>query len=124
MDNIGARLYLLGSDYIYSGSERDRKDEVTSLGGTILGELTCNGSNDVKEAVRAIKAGHPSVIINSITGTPTPYYSMSCSAQVSLQIRCRCYRLASPSSRCKECAINMGPRPSSVTCAPGAISKA
>ena len=70
MDKVGLRVYLVGSDYIYSRViNAIIKDEVSGLGGTVLGEAYLPlGGNDVKQAVHAIQAARPSFIINSITG--------------------------------------------------------
>ena len=71
VDHIGPRLYLMGSDYIYSRTAHLMiRDAVNATGGTIVGETFLPlGATDAKAAVQSIQAAHPSVIINTMVGS-------------------------------------------------------
>ena len=70
MDNIGKRIFLVGSDYIFprTANEIVRK-QVEALGGQIVGEhYRLLGSKDFTGVIDAIKSCKPDVIINTING--------------------------------------------------------
>ncbi|WP_237741512.1 urea ABC transporter substrate-binding protein [Anabaena sp. PCC 7108] len=69
-DNLGKRFFLVGSDYIFPRTANAIiKDQVTALGGKILGEeYIILGSNNVEIAVQRILKTQPDVILNTING--------------------------------------------------------
>lgn len=69
--NLGKRFFLVGSDYIYPRTANAIiKKLVTLLGGEIAHELYIPlGSDQVDEAIAAIKETSPTVILNTINGS-------------------------------------------------------
>ena len=70
LENIGERVYLIGSDYIFPrAANMIIKDQLKSRGITPLGETYIPlGSNDVTEALREIAELEPDVVVNTING--------------------------------------------------------
>jgi urea transport system substrate-binding protein len=70
MDNLGARFYLVGSDYVFPrAANAIIRDQVVSLGGQIVGEeYLLLGSTDAAGAAGRIAAAAPDVILNTING--------------------------------------------------------
>jgi len=70
LDNLGNSFYLVGSDYVFPRTANEIiKDQVTSLGGKIVGEdYILLGSTDVKAIVQKIVKAKPTVILNTING--------------------------------------------------------
>ncbi|MCP4783844.1 MAG: urea ABC transporter substrate-binding protein [Fuerstiella sp.] len=70
MDNLGSRVFLVGSDYVFPRTANAIvKDQVVALRGRIVGEeYILLGSSDVHGAVQAIKQAKPDVILNTING--------------------------------------------------------
>lgn len=70
MDNIGKRLFLVGSDYVFPRTANAIiKAQVHSLRGEIVGEeYILLGSKDVDDVVRKIIETRPDVIMNTING--------------------------------------------------------
>jgi len=69
-DHLGRRFFLVGSDYVFPRTANAIiRDQVTALQGEIAGEVYIPlGSTAVDEAVQAILANRPAVILNSING--------------------------------------------------------
>ncbi len=70
LDNIGRRFFLVGSDYVFPRTANAIiRDQVTALGGEVVGEeYVLLGSDDVKGIVAQIARAKPSVILNTING--------------------------------------------------------
>ena len=70
INNIGKKIFLVGSDYIFPkvGNEII-KDKINVLGGEIVGEeYLLLGSNNVKSIIDKIAETDPDVILNTING--------------------------------------------------------
>lgn len=69
-DNIGKRIYLVGSDYIFPHvANRIVKDVVDVLGGEVVGEKYISlGSEKVDSVIDDIVKHSPDVVINTING--------------------------------------------------------
>ena len=69
-DHLGRRFFLVGSDYVFPRTANAIiRDQVTALQGEIVGEVYIPlGSTAVQDAVQAILASRPAVILNSING--------------------------------------------------------
>lgn len=69
-DNLGKRFFLVGSDYVFPRTANAIiRDQVTALGGEIVGEeYLLLGNKDVKTIVDKIAATRPNVILNTING--------------------------------------------------------
>jgi len=69
-DNLGTRFFLVASDYVFPRSANAIiKDQVSILGGEILGEeYIVLGSSDVEKAIEGIVKTQPDVILNTING--------------------------------------------------------
>jgi urea transport system substrate-binding protein len=70
IDNIGNRVFLVGSDYVFPQTANAIiKDQVEALRGEVLGEeYILLGSSDVQEMIEGIKRTNPDVILNTING--------------------------------------------------------
>jgi urea transport system substrate-binding protein len=70
LDNLGKRVFLVGSDYVFPRTANAIiKDQVTALRGQILGEeYILLGSTDVEGVIRKIVQTTPDVILNTING--------------------------------------------------------
>ena len=70
VENLGKRVFLVGSDYIFPRSASKLINfQVAALGGEIVGEeYILLGSSDVKKMIDAISKTKPDVIINLING--------------------------------------------------------
>ena len=70
LTNIGKRVFLVGSDYIFPHTANEViKDQVRAMGGTVLGEeYILLGSKDVDGIVKKIVETSPDVILNTING--------------------------------------------------------
>jgi urea transport system substrate-binding protein len=70
LDNVGARFYLIGSDYIFPrAANAIVKDYLRLYGGKVVGEAYVPlGGADFTGIVRQIKRDHPSVIFNTVNG--------------------------------------------------------
>ena len=68
--NLGKRIFLVGSDYVFPRSANEIvKDEVENLGGEIVGEqYKVLGDQDFKSVVEEIKRTKPDFIFNTING--------------------------------------------------------
>ena len=76
-DHLGKKFFLVGSDYIFPRTANEIiKDQVTALGGEIVGEeYRLLGSADVEGMVRAIAAARPDVILSVLVGeTNIPFF--------------------------------------------------
>lgn len=69
-DNLGKRLFLVGSDYVFPRTANAIiKDQVTALRGEILGEeYILLGKSDVEDIIKKILQTQPDVILNTING--------------------------------------------------------
>jgi urea transport system substrate-binding protein len=69
-DNLGKRIFLVGSDQVFAHSANAIiKDQVAALKGEIVGEeYLLLGSKDVKAVVEKIVQSKPTVILNTISG--------------------------------------------------------
>ncbi len=69
-DNLGSRVYLVASDYVFPRAANEIiKEQVAALRGQVVGErYLLLGSTDVDAAVREIVAARPDVILNTING--------------------------------------------------------
>lgn len=69
-ENIGTKMFLIGSDYVFPHSaNRIIKAQLVEIGGTCLGEeYTPMGHTDYSAIVKKIKAMNPDVILNSLNG--------------------------------------------------------
>lgn len=70
LQNLGPRLFLVGSDYVFPRTANAIiKAQVTALRGTIVGEEYIPlGSSDAAEVVRRVAAARPDAILNTING--------------------------------------------------------
>ena len=70
IDNLGPRIFLLGSDYIWPHTiNAIMSDVLPALGATLVGEeYVFFGSSKVEKAVAAIARAQPDVIISSVVG--------------------------------------------------------
>lgn len=70
LENLGKRIFLVGSDYVYPRiANRLMAMQITALGGEIVGEHYLRlGSREVAPMVEAIRAAKPDVILNTING--------------------------------------------------------
>lgn len=70
LDNLGRRFFLVGSDYVFPRTANAIiRDQLTALQGQVVGEAyILLGSTAVSEAVAAIQASQPDVILNTING--------------------------------------------------------
>jgi len=68
--NLGKRIFLVGSDYVFPRSANEIvKDEVENLGGEIVGEhYKILGDQDFNSVVEEIKKTKPDFIFNTING--------------------------------------------------------
>ncbi len=69
-ENLGKRIFLVGSDYVFPRVANEIvRDQAAILGGQIVGEEYLPlGSQDVKELTGKIADTRPEVIINTING--------------------------------------------------------
>lgn len=70
IDNLGPRIFLLSSDYVWPRTiNAIMSDVLPSLGATVVGEqYVFFGSTDMGKAVAAITRAQPDVIISSVVG--------------------------------------------------------
>jgi urea transport system substrate-binding protein len=70
LENLGKRVYLLGSDYIFPRTaNRIIRDIVRVAGGQVLGERYFPlGSSDVANSIEDIRRLKPDIILNTING--------------------------------------------------------
>lgn len=70
LTNLGKRVFLVGSDYVFPHTANEIiKDQVRAMGGTVLGEeYILLGSSDVDSIVNKVVATRPDVILNTING--------------------------------------------------------
>lgn len=70
LTNIGKRVFLVGSDYVFPRTANEIiKDQVKAMGGEVVGEeYLLLGSKDVEGIVKKIVATQPNVILNTING--------------------------------------------------------
>jgi urea transport system substrate-binding protein len=70
LDNLGHRLFLVGSDYVFPRTaNKIITAQVTALKGEVVGELYAPlGSQDFAAIVERIRAVRPDVIFNTING--------------------------------------------------------
>jgi urea transport system substrate-binding protein len=70
LDNLGRRLFLVGSDYVFPHTANAIIRHVTSaLGGEVVGEAYAPlGARDMTRIVEAIGRARPDVILNTING--------------------------------------------------------
>ncbi len=69
-DNIGKKVFLVGSDYVFPRTANALiRNKIEGLGGKVVGEEYIKlGSKDVDEAVDEIILAKPDVILNTING--------------------------------------------------------
>ena len=69
-DNLGKRVYLIASDYVFPrAANAIIKHQVAALQGEVVGErYLLLGSADVSEAVQEIVRTRPDVVLNTING--------------------------------------------------------
>lgn len=79
IDNIGTRVYLVGSDYVYPRATNTLiKDMLFSLNIEILGEAYITlGSAEFSEVIDDIKKKRPDIIINTINGESNLHFFKS-----------------------------------------------
>ncbi len=70
LDNLGRRVFLVGSDYIYPHIANGiARDQMTALGAEVVGEeYIAFGGTDVTEVIESIRQAKPDVILNTING--------------------------------------------------------
>jgi urea transport system substrate-binding protein len=70
LDNLGPRVFLVGSDYVWPHSiNAIMSDVLPALGATLVGEdYVFFGSDKVQRVVEAIVRAHPDVIISAVVG--------------------------------------------------------
>ena len=70
VQNLGKRLFLVGSDYVFPRVANEIiKDLATALGAEIVGEeYLLLGSKDVDDVIQKIASAKPDVILNTING--------------------------------------------------------
>lgn len=70
MDNLGKRVFLVGSDYVYPHAANTMaRVQIDVLGGQVVGEeYLLLGSQDVTPVLEKIRLAHPDVILNTING--------------------------------------------------------
>lgn len=71
LDNLGKRVFLVGSDYIYPHTAHTiAKDQIKVLNGQVVGEeYLLLGTQKVEAVVDKIEASQPDFILNTINGT-------------------------------------------------------
>lgn len=69
-DNIGKKVFLVGSDYVFPRTANALiRNKIEGLGGQVVGEeYIILGSKDVEKAVDEITLTNPDVILNTING--------------------------------------------------------
>jgi len=75
-DNLGKRFFLVASDYVFPrAANAIIKDQVSVLGGEILGEdYILLGSRDVEKTIERIVKTQPDVILNTINGDTNVFF--------------------------------------------------
>lgn len=70
LDNLGKRVFLVASDYVFPhAANAIIKDRIAERGGDVVGEeYVLLGSRAVGDAVRGILESQPDVILNTING--------------------------------------------------------
>jgi urea transport system substrate-binding protein len=70
LENLGTRVFVVGSDYIFPRvAAAIIGQQVRALGGVIEGEeYVPLGSNDVREVIAKIVAARPDLVLNTING--------------------------------------------------------
>jgi len=70
IENLGARLFLVGSDYVFPRmANAIMRDYASILGGSVVGEeYVLLGSTDMQPAIDAILVAQPDAILNTING--------------------------------------------------------
>jgi len=70
IDNLGSKIFIVGSDYVFPRTAAAIiKDKVSDLGGEVVGdEYALLGSTNVDEMIAKIVAAQPDVIMNNING--------------------------------------------------------
>ncbi len=70
LDNLGTRIFLVGSDYVFPRTAHEIiKHQVQALGGTIVGEAYVPlGGEAFGPVIEAIRDAAPDVIFNTING--------------------------------------------------------
>jgi len=76
VENLGTRIYLVGSDYIYPRSANEiLKFRINELGGEIIGEeYRVLGEQDFTKIVEDIVETNPDVILHSVVGDSNLYF--------------------------------------------------
>jgi urea transport system substrate-binding protein len=76
LTNLGKRVYLIGSDYIFPRTANQiMKDFIRVTDGTLLAERYLPlGSHDVEAIVNEIEQFKPDVILNTINGDSNAYF--------------------------------------------------
>jgi len=69
-NNLGEKIYLVGSDYIFPRAANEIiKDHIKNTGGQIVGEgYRPLGDNNFSAIIQDIKSSNPDVILNTING--------------------------------------------------------
>jgi urea transport system substrate-binding protein len=69
-DHLGRRMFLVGSDYVFPRTaNRIIRDQLTALGGEIVGEeYLLLGTDDVEGVVEMVRRSRPDVILNTVNG--------------------------------------------------------
>jgi len=70
LDNLGRRVFLVGSDYVWPHSVNEIiRDQIAALRGEIVGEeYVFFGSQDVDDTIARIRATKPDVVISTVVG--------------------------------------------------------
>lgn len=70
LDNLGPRIFLVGSDYVWPHSVNAIiRDQVAALNGDIVGEeYIYFGSQDVAPTIAKIREARPNVVISTVVG--------------------------------------------------------
>jgi urea transport system substrate-binding protein len=70
LDNLGKRVFLVGSDYVWPHSlNAIIRDHIAALNGEVAGEeYIFFGSQDVADAVEKIRASRPDAVISTVVG--------------------------------------------------------
>jgi urea transport system substrate-binding protein len=76
LENLGSRFFLVGSDYVWPHAVNAIvRDHIRALGGTVVGESYIPfGSLEAQEAINAIKAAKPDVILSTVAGESNPAF--------------------------------------------------